>query len=220
MPQSIVKLMVALTIALALSAVVALGVRWRSLHMAETAQVQTASVRQQISATLQSSRPLRLGRLPEMNTRSRDGAQLIPLYQSPEARLRAEADAMKAEVEAIEAEEAEIAEQQKETAKINALRARVTALLAQENVAVTMARRAGHGAIVAGALCIALAGLTFGLHQHRIISRMRDGLCITCGYDLRSTPDQCPECGTAPARRHRPPHNPALERTGRAERSS
>jgi hypothetical protein len=50
----------------------------------------------------------------------------------------------------------------------------------------------------------------FSLVRRR--GRVREGYCGGCGYDLRATPDRCPECGAIPT--IRPPHNQSMLRNG------
>jgi hypothetical protein len=51
--------------------------------------------------------------------------------------------------------------------------------------------------------CGGLAMLFAGLVRVRIERQSVAGACIHCGYDLRASPDRCPECGTVPTHRQK-----------------
>jgi hypothetical protein len=58
------------------------------------------------------------------------------------------------------------------------------------------------GVVVPHWLVAAVAGVAPARRLTRVLSsrrRARRGLCLACGYDLRESPERCPECGRATA---------------------
>jgi hypothetical protein len=64
-------------------------------------------------------------------------------------------------------------------------------------VRVSYERGAALAALLPSAWLVWLAYLGFG--RMRLLKRQACGLCAHCGYDLRASPERCPECGTLTA---------------------
>ncbi len=47
-------------------------------------------------------------------------------------------------------------------------------------------------------LVFAIAPCAVALKRQTVRHRLRSSLCLACGYDLRATPNRCPECGQVP----------------------
>jgi hypothetical protein len=62
----------------------------------------------------------------------------------------------------------------------------------------------------------ASAWLVYAIRHRR--RPFRAGHCAACGYDLRATPDRCPECGTVPVDEYRNRTTDGTEREDRLRR--
>jgi hypothetical protein len=83
--------------------------------------------------------------------------------------------------------------------------------LRRNNVAGSLVAQVPYWALFAALLVPPIVRQRYlGALLRRRRARMRAGCCPACGYDLRASPDRCPECGAVP----QPPHNPPMQRTG------
>lgn len=68
--------------------------------------------------------------------------------------------------------------------------------------AVTVPYRVGQAGLALIGGLIAARLILSAVRWRRLQRRRREGCCQNCGYDLRASPDRCPECGTVASPTH------------------